>query len=120
MMIDSSASMQRMLPTEKVIAADFLRQVVTEKDLAFVISFDISVDLLQDLTSDVRLLRAGLERARINVGGSSGGIPAQGPVPLTRPKGPTLFDAQYLASDEILGKQVGRKALVLVIIYLTK
>ncbi len=112
LMIDSSASMQRMLPTEKVIAADFLRQVVTEKDLAFVISFDISVDLLQDLTSDVRLLRAGLERARINVGGSSGGIPGQGPVPITRPKGTLLFDAVYLASDEILGKQVGRKALV--------
>src|SRR5229473_2987000 len=112
LMIDSSGSMQRMLPTEKVIAADFLRQVVTEKDLAFVISFDISVDLLQDLTSDVRLLRAGLERARINVGGSSGGIPGQGPVPITRPKRTLLFDAAYLASDEILDKQVGRKALV--------
>ncbi|HXB19735.1 MAG TPA: VWA domain-containing protein [Candidatus Solibacter sp.] len=114
LMIDSSGSMQRMLPTEKVIAADFLRQVVTEKDLAFVISFDISVDLLQDLTSDIRLLRSGLERARINVGGGSGGIPGlgQGPVPISRPKGTLLFDAAYLASNEILSKQVGRKALV--------
>jgi VWFA-related protein len=116
LMIDSSGSMQRMLPTEKVIAADFLRQVITEKDLAFVISFDISVDLLQDLTSDIRLLRAGLERARINVGGGSSGIPGlgQGPVPISHPKGTLLFDAVYVASNEILGKQVGRKAMVFI------
>ncbi|HEV2964737.1 MAG TPA: VWA domain-containing protein [Candidatus Angelobacter sp.] len=114
LMIDSSGSMQRMLPTEKVIAADFLRQVITEKDLAFVISFDISVDLLQDLTSDTRLLRAGLDRARINVGGGSGGIPGggQGPIPISHPKGTLLFDAVYVASNEVMSKQVGRKALI--------
>ena len=114
LMIDSSGSMQRMLPTEKVIAAEFLRQVITEKDLAFVISFDISVDLLQDLTSDARLLRAGLDRARINVGGGSGGIPGlgQGPVPISHPKGTLLFDSVYVASNEVMSKQVGRKALI--------
>jgi VWFA-related protein len=115
LLIDSSGSMQRMLEQEKVVAADFLRQVITEKDLAFVISFDINVDLLQDLTSDVHLLRAGLEQAKINIGGGSGGIPGlgQGPVPISHPKGTLLYDAVYLASDEILGKQVGRKAMVL-------
>jgi VWFA-related protein len=60
-LIDSSGSMQNMLTEEKIVAADFLRQVITDKDLAFVISFDISVDLLQDLTSDVRLLRGGVD-----------------------------------------------------------
>jgi VWFA-related protein len=115
LLIDSSGSMQRMLEQEKVVAADFLRQVITEKDLAFVISFDINVDLLQDLTSDVHLLRTGLEQAKINIGGGSGGIPGlgQGPVPISHPKGTLLYDAVYLASDEILGKQVGRKAMVL-------
>lgn len=113
-LIDSSGSMQRMLPEEKVVAGDFLRQVVTEKDLAFVISFDISVDLLQDLTSDVHLLRAGLDKAHINVGGGSGGIPGagQGPIPVSHPKGTLLYDAVYLASSDVLGKQVGRKAMV--------
>jgi VWFA-related protein len=115
LLIDSSGSMQRMLDEEKVVAADFLRQVITEKDLAFVISFDISVDLLQDLTSDVHLLRTGLDQAKINVGGGSGGIPGlgQGPVPIAHPKGTLLYDAVYLASDEVLGKQVGRKAMVI-------
>ncbi|HLY97890.1 MAG TPA: VWA domain-containing protein, partial [Candidatus Angelobacter sp.] len=102
LLIDSSGSMGRMLPTEKTVAADFFRQVITDRDLAFVISFDISVDLLQDLTSDTHLLRAGLEKARINVGGGSGGIPGlgQGPVPISRPKGTLLFDGVFLAADE--------------------
>jgi VWFA-related protein len=113
-LIDSSGSMQHMLPEEKVVAGDFLRQVITSKDLAFVESFDVNVDLLQDLTSDIRLLRAGLERAKINVGGGSSGIPGigQGPVPISRPKGTLLYDGVYLAADEILSRQVGRKAVV--------
>jgi len=115
LLIDSSGSMQRMLPEEKVVATDFLRQVITEKDLAFVVSFDISVDLLQDLTSDIHLLRSGLDKAKINVGGGSGGIPGlgQGPIPISKPKGTLLYDAIYVASDEVLGKQVGRKAMVI-------
>jgi VWFA-related protein len=113
-LVDSSGSMQHMLPEEKIVAGDFLRQVLTPKDLAFVISFDVNVDLLQDLTSQVTLLRAGLQRARINVGGGSGGIPGlgEGPVPISNPKGTLLYDGVYLASDEILSKQVGRKAIV--------
>lgn len=113
-LVDSSGSMQNMLPEEKIVAADFLRQVITDKDLAFVISFDISVDLLQDLTSDVHLLRTGLERARINVGTGGGGFPGigQGPIPVSRPKGTLLYDGVYLASDEVLSRQVGRKAMV--------
>ena len=115
LLIDSSGSMERVLPTEKVAAADFLRQTITDKDLGFVISFDISVDLLQDLTSDIRLLRAGLERARINVSGGSSGIPGTGraPIPNSHSKGTLLFDAVYLAAYEILGKQVSRKVMVI-------
>jgi len=113
-LVDSSGSMQNMLPEEKVVGADFLREVITDKDLAFIISFDINVDLLQDLTSDVHLLRQGLDKARTNVGAGSGGIPGigQGPVPVSRPKGTLLYDGLFLASDEILSKQVGRKAMV--------
>jgi len=113
-LVDSSGSMQNMLPEEKIVAGDFLRQVITDKDLAFIISFDISVDLLQDPTSDVHMLRQGLERARINVGGGSSGVPGigQGPIPVSRPKGTLLYDGVYLAADEVLSKQVGRKAMI--------
>jgi VWFA-related protein len=100
-LLDTSGTMQGALPAEKAAAGDFLRQVVRPKDLAFAISFDVNVDLLQDLTSDVHLLRSGMEEAKVNIGlrGSrSGG---------------SLSDAVYLAADEILRKQVGRKALVI-------
>jgi len=113
-LIDSSGSMQNMLPEEKVVGGDFLRSVITDKDLAFVLSFDISVDLLQDLTSDVHELNRGLEKAKINVGSGGGGVPGigQGPIPISRPKGTLLYDGIFLASDEMLSKQVGRKAVV--------
>ncbi|MFI5105028.1 MAG: VWA domain-containing protein, partial [Terriglobales bacterium] len=115
LLIDSSASMQRMLGEEKVAGADFLRQSITKRDLAFIISFDVSVDLLQDLTSDLRLLRSGLGKARINVGGGSSGIPGGGPVPVPRshPKGTLLYDAVYLAAHDVLSQQVGRKVMVI-------
>jgi VWFA-related protein len=114
-MIDSSQSMERMLPEEKIVAADFLRKVLSDKDLAFVISFDISVDLLQDLTSDVHLLRTGLDKARINVGTGGGGFPGigQGPIPISHPKGTLLYDAVYLGANDLLSKQVGRKAMII-------
>ena len=107
--------MERTLPEEKVVAGGFLQKVLTNKDLAFVISFDISVDLLQDLTGDLHLLRGGLDKARINtntVGMSPMG--GSGPVPTAsgQNKGTLLFDAVYLASDEVLSRQVGRKAMI--------
>jgi VWFA-related protein len=113
-MIDSSMSMEKMLPEEKVVAADFLRKVLTDKDLAFIISFDINVELLQDLTSDQHLLRSGLEKARINVGSGGGGFPGigQGPIPISHPKGTLLYDAIYLGANDMLSKQVGRKAMI--------
>jgi len=115
LMIDSSLSMQRMLPEEKIVAGSFLQKVITAKDLAFVVSFDISVDLLQDLTSDMRLLRKGLDKARINTN-TAGMAPmgTPGPVPTARQnQGTLLFDAVYLGADEVLGKQTGRKAMVI-------
>jgi VWFA-related protein len=115
LLIDTSKSMEHTLPEEKVVAGGFLQKVLTPKDLAFVISFDISVDLLQDLTNDMHLVRNGLNKARINtntVGMSPMGNP--GPVPTAQAnKGTLLFDAAYLASDEVLGRQAGRKAMVL-------
>lgn len=115
LLIDSSYSMKRTLPEEKVVAGGFLQKVLTPKDLAFVISFDVSVDLLQDLTNDAHLLRGGLDKARINtntVGMAPMGNP--GPVPTAQAmKGTLLFDAAYLASAEVLGRQSGRKAMVI-------
>ncbi len=82
-MIDSSGSQRNVLDMEKEVGASFLRQILSEKDEAFVISFDISVDLLQDFTRDVHRLQTALNKAKVNVDYTSGGIPGMGggPVP---------------------------------------
>jgi VWFA-related protein len=117
LLIDTSGSQTRVLPMEKEVGAAFLRDVLTPKDLAFLINFDISVDLLQDYTSDAARIQRAMEKTRINDGGGSGagGIAGagQGTIPVSRPKGTLLYDAVYLASNEKLQKEGGRKALVL-------
>jgi VWFA-related protein len=117
LLIDTSGSQTRVLPMEKEVGAAFLRDVLTPKDLAFLLNFDISVDLLQDYTNDAARLRRAMEKTRINDGGGSGagGIAGagQGTIPVSRPKGTLLYDAVFLASNEKLQKEAGRKAMVL-------
>ncbi len=117
LLIDTSGSQTRVLPMEKEVGAAFLRDVLTPKDLAFLINFDITVDLIQDYTSDAARLRRAMEKTQINDGGGggAGGIAGagQGTIPVSRPKGTLLYDAVYLASNEKLQKEAGRKAMVL-------
>jgi VWFA-related protein len=115
MMIDSSGSQRNVIDMEKEVGGAFLRQILTDKDEAFVISFDITVDLLQDFTRDVHRLQAALNKAKVNVDYSSGGIPGMGggPVPQHNSPGTLLYDAVYLSSHDMLSKEVGRKAMIL-------
>ena len=116
-LIDASASQTRVLQSEKEVGGTFLQNVLRAKDLAFVLSFDVNVELLQDFTSSAHDLKAALNRAKINSGGGVyGGIPGigQGPIPTSSvPRGTLLYDAVYLASHDELAQQVGRKAMIL-------
>ncbi|PYX84583.1 MAG: VWA domain-containing protein [Acidobacteria bacterium] len=117
-LIDSSGSQQRVLDMEKEIGGSFLNSILREKDMAFVISFDVNVDLLQDFTNSGRDLRGALNKAKINTGGGGGcgGVPGLGggPVPCTgTPKGTLLYDAVDLAGHDELSHEVGRKAMIL-------
>src|SRR5262249_28955103 len=93
-LIDASASQTRVLSAEKEVGGIFLRDVLREKDLAFVMSFDVNVDLLQDFTGSTRLLQAALNKAKINAGtGAAMSIPGigSGPVPTANtPRGTLL------------------------------
>jgi VWFA-related protein len=115
LLIDSSGSQQRVLQMEQEVGSDFLANVLGPKDLAFVISFDVNVDLLQDFTNSRRELRSALYRARINTGGGGGSIPGLGggPIPGGHTRGTLLYDAVFLAADEKLGREVGRKAMII-------
>jgi VWFA-related protein len=115
-LIDSSGSQQRVLEMEKEVGGAFLSDIVRQKDLAFVMGFDVNVDLLQDFTNSVRALKAGLNSARINTGGNVGSLPGLGggPVPTANiPRGTLLYDAVYLAAHDELSHEVGRKAMII-------
>jgi VWFA-related protein len=123
LLIDTSMSQRTVLPQERTASYRFLEQVLREdKDQAFVIHFDREVELLQDLTSSRKKLEdalTGLEtpqRDRPQWGGagdSGGGGPQRGGGQGGgRRAGTTLYDAVLLASDDLMKKQTGRKAFI--------
>src|SRR5499425_3967655 len=114
-LIDTSGSQMRVLEMEKEVGGAFLNDILREKDEAFVIDFDVNVDLLQDFTNDIRRLKAALNKAKINTGGGGGPLPGLGggPIPTSNPRGTLLYDAVYLAAHDELAHEVGRKAMIL-------
>jgi VWFA-related protein len=114
-LIDSSGSQLRVLDMEKEVGGAFLRQILTDKDEAYVIDFNIDAELVQDYTRDVHRLQAALNKVKINTGFTSPVPGAGGPVP-TAPgsqRGTVLYDAVYLSAHDMLSKEVGRKAMIL-------
>jgi VWFA-related protein len=107
-LLDTSGSQQNVLPLEQESGATFLRDVLTPKDEAFLISFDINIDLLADYTSSARELKRAIDKATINTGAGTGSITGNGD-----PRGTLLFDAVFLAANEKLRQEAGRKILVM-------
>jgi VWFA-related protein len=122
LLIDTSLSQRNVLGEEKDASYSFLDQVLRpEKDQTFIIHFDRETELLQDLTSSRKDLRRALDAVHLADGpqmrqrgqnNPGGGYPS-GNNGAGRPAGTTLYDAIFLASDEIMSKQKGRKALIL-------
>lgn len=132
LLVDTSGSERRMLGTERDASATFFQQVLRpDKDKAFLIHFDREVELLEDLTSSrERLVKAldsidkpqwgnGNSQSGDSGGGGGGGNGGGG---YGRHGGggsggghggTALYDAIYLASDDLMQKQTGRKALIL-------
>ena len=115
MLIDSSGSQRNVLDMEKEVGGAFLRQILTDKDEAFVLDFNIDATLVQDFTRDVHRLQKALNSVKINSGVTMPTLPGAGggPVPTAHSAGTVLFDAVYLASHDVLAKEVGRKAMIL-------
>ncbi|MFN8007192.1 MAG: VWA domain-containing protein [Terriglobia bacterium] len=95
LLIDTSPSVESILETEKTTAVEFLRAVLRKQDLALVMNFDRSVTLVQDFTADLRRLEKAIRS--VSIGG-----------------GTSVHDAIYLASDEKLKAETGRKAIILI------
>ena len=110
-LVDTSPSQQRVLSIEKEEAKAFFRQVLRPKDLAFVLHFDAEVELLQDFTSDIHSLARAVDETQIN-GGARGVLPS--PLPTAQDACCTdLYDAVYLAANELLKNEIGRKVVIL-------
>jgi VWFA-related protein len=127
LLVDTSGSTRRVLPDERNASHRFLEQVLREnKDQAFLIHFDFEVELLQDLTPSRTQLEKALNQLetsdqrpqmnRRNGGqtypGGGGSYPGGG-AGRRRHGGTSLYDAVFLASDELMRKQKGRKSLIL-------
>jgi VWFA-related protein len=112
LLIDTSASMDRMIDAEQDAASRFLREVMRPKDEAMVITFDFDVDLLADFTQDTSVLSSAIRRARVNsVGG--GGVVTPGTIPQGASGGTDLYDAIYLACHDELATEAGRKGVII-------
>ena len=63
-LLDTSGSQRAVLPLEQQAGGEFLQRVLKSKDQAFLLSFDVNVDLLQDFTNSPRLLAEPWTRLR--------------------------------------------------------
>jgi len=110
-LLDTSASQTNVLPLEKDAGSQFLDRVLRAKDEAFLVSFDVNVDLLQDYTNSGRQLARSMNTAQINAG--VGGF-GSGPVPTAgAARGTLLYDAVDLAANDKLNQETGRKAMII-------
>jgi VWFA-related protein len=115
LLVDTSLSQRRVLGQERSASDAFLIHLLRQdKDKAFIIHFDHEVELLQDLTASRTKLEDALDLLEVSQpgqsGSTSGGQSRRGG---SRGAGTLLYDAIYLASNEVTAKQQGRKALIL-------
>ena len=118
LLVDTSLSQRKAIDEERTASSAFLDQMLTQpQDRAFVIQFARQTELLQDLTSSKPKLQQALKELD---------TPGTGPTATSDPDdsnanggrrhrggGTILYDANFLASDELMSKQKGRKAIVI-------
>ncbi len=125
LLVDTSMSQREALDDERTASSAFLDDMLTQPaDKAFVVQFAHQTDLLQDVTGSKPKLQAALKQLdspsfrdskadrndsdQNSDDSDSGGSSGRGGM-----MGTTLYDALFLSSDEIMGKQKGRKALII-------
>ena len=117
LLVDTSMSQRRMIDQERTASFAFLNEFMrVDKDRAFVMHFDWGAELLQDLTANTQKLQAALDKVDMpgnNLSGKPRPASDDDDVQKHRGGSTTLYDAVFLASDEILRKPEGRKAIIL-------
>jgi VWFA-related protein len=117
LLVDTSISQRNVLDEERNASRSFFDQMLEQdKDRGFIIHFDREVELLQDLTSSREKLQRALDELKTpqperEQSGDSGD--SRGGQGRMHRGGTQLYDAVYLASNELMKKQQGRKALII-------
>jgi VWFA-related protein len=119
LLVDTSLSQRKAIDEERTASSAFLDQMLTGlQDRAFIIQFARQTELLQDLTSSRPKLQQALKE--LDTPGSGSGSTTDsddsgdnGSRRHGRGGGTALYDANFLASDELMAKQKGRKALII-------
>lgn len=128
LLIDTSMSQRNVLDDERSASATFLdKMLAPDRDQAFLIQFAHAVTLLQDVTASRPKLQEALKQVDAakpsfqsnpngdsgsNNSGSQGDYHGHGRSGM-QGGGTALYDAVFLASDEVIAKQKGRRALIL-------
>ena len=117
LLIDTSLSQRRLLAQERDASSVFFDQVLrVDKDRGFVIHFDREVELLQDITSSRKKLQSALallETPRRTQEEGDNSPDSSSSAHGSSHAGTLLYDAVYLASNELMKKEGGRKALII-------
>ena len=118
LLVDTSRSQTNVLDAERNASRSFLDQMLVQpKDKAFLIHFDREVELLQDLTSSREKLQAALELLKTPTDSERSNDPndsdSRSGSHSHHGGGTQLYDAVYLASNELMKKQQGRKAIII-------
>ena len=127
LLVDVSMSQRDALDDERTASFAFLDNALTGpagRDKAFIVQFARQTDLLQDVTSSKPKLQAGLKQleaqatggdssvTQVNSGSDTGNT-GDNSTRARRGGGTTLYDALFLSSDELMSKQTGRKAVII-------
>lgn len=118
LLVDTSQSQHSVIDDERTASSAFLDQMLTGKqDQAFVIQFAKSVELLQDVTGSRPKLQAALKdldtpNPNDSQSGSDPNDNSSGSGQRRNRAGTLLYDGVFLAADELMSRQKGRKALV--------
>jgi VWFA-related protein len=111
LLVDTSQSQRSVLDEERTASSTFLDQMLTNpKDQAFIIQFARQTELLQDLTTSRPLLQKALKE--VDTPGPASADDDSDSRSHSR-GGTVLYDSLFLASDELMSKQTGRKALII-------
>jgi Ca-activated chloride channel homolog len=111
-LIDISGSQELTIPAEKDAALRFLEKSIrVERDLASVITFRKDVEMLQGLTSNIKQIRQALNSIKFTPStAAAGGTPPLGGADYV---GTSLYDAIFVTADELLGREAGRRVIIL-------